>query len=66
MQCGCPQCGTLLGKAERGLNSTCRCSRCGFVCDICVGKKTDAHPKMHKHMTREEWDELARARGLQP
>lgn len=64
MQCGCPKCGTLMGKAERGLDSTCVCPKCGFQCDICVGKKTDADPKMKKHTKQEEWERLAQARGL--
>lgn len=64
MQCGCPECGTLMGKAERGFDSACVCPTCGFQCSLCIGKKNSAEPKMKPHTGREDWEALARERGL--
>ena len=64
MQCGCPECGQLLAKRERGLKSECVCQWCGYTCHICNGKDTDAKPAFTKGMAREEYEWLARMRGL--
>ena len=37
MQCGCPECGILMAKIEKGFESTCQCPACGLQCDICLG-----------------------------
>lgn len=37
MRCGCPECGTYMIQAERGLVSGCVCPACGFLCRACMG-----------------------------
>ena len=37
MQCGCPNCGILMGKTEQGLDSCCKCPNCGHICRDCMG-----------------------------
>ena len=37
MQCGCPECGTLMGQDVKGASSRCVCPNCGYACDACLG-----------------------------
>ncbi len=37
MRCGCPNCGTYMIQAERGLGSGCVCPACGNICKDCMG-----------------------------
>lgn len=39
MQCGCPNCGVLMAKVERGMQSRCICPNCGHECEDCLGMK---------------------------
>ena len=58
MQCGCPECGNLMAKRERGLKSECVCNWCGATCALCIGKPTDASPLLKPGMSPREWEEL--------
>ena len=53
-----------MGKAERGFESACVCPQCGFQCALCVGKKTSAEPRMPRRADKQDWEMLARERGL--
>ena len=48
MQCGCPNCGTFMGKAEHGLDSYCVCSNCGHICKDCMGGEKRFPEKIEK------------------
>lgn len=37
MQCACPQCGILMGHSIQGLESSCVCAECHFICRACLG-----------------------------
>ena len=37
MQCGCRVCGQLTTHVEKGDESYCVCSNCGWKCTMCMG-----------------------------
>ena len=62
MQCGCPQCGQLMAKVERGLESVCFCAGCGVECRACLGRQSGADRTVRRGMAPEDWEKLLRAR----
>lgn len=45
MQCACPQCGILMGHSIHGLESSCICPECHFVCRACLGTNSIMSPE---------------------
>lgn len=39
MQCGCLECGYLMGQVVKGLESYCQCPACEQKCRACLGSK---------------------------
>lgn len=71
MQCACPDCGALMGKVERGLESYCKCPVCLRTCNDCLGRTTgfktfinpkDENGKVDKKEVKKEiqkiWEDL--------
>ncbi len=50
MQCGCRVCGHITTHVEKGTDSYCVCSECGWQCRMCMGGK---NPQFH-YVDREE------------
>jgi len=48
MQCACPDCGRLMGKVEKGLDSYCQCPECLRKCRDCLGS-TKGFPAFISH-----------------
>ncbi|MGI6705028.1 MAG: hypothetical protein ACOX6S_01780 [Clostridia bacterium] len=38
MQCGCPECGTLMAQVVKGFDSYCQCPACLHKCRDCLGR----------------------------
>ncbi len=65
MQCGCPVCGQLMAKVERGLESVCLCPDCGTQCHACLGGQRGADRLVRRGLTPEDWERLLRQRDDQ-
>lgn len=39
MQCGCLECGYLMGQVVKGLESYCQCPACEQKCRACLGRE---------------------------
>ena len=65
MQCGCPECGALMPKVEKGLESICKCPDCGVTCSACMGNQRGANVLFKKDMTKEEWELALKLRELE-
>jgi hypothetical protein len=62
MQCGCPQCQTLMAQVEKGLDSACKCPDCGFECRACLGRQKGADKVLERGMSKDEWELILRLR----
>jgi hypothetical protein len=63
MQCGCPECNTLMVQVEKGLDSTCKCPYCGRECRACMGRQRGANVLFEKGMSKEDWEFILKTRN---
>ena len=62
MQCGCPDCQTLMAQVERGLDSACKCPYCGRECRACLGRQKGANVLLEKGMSKADWEFILKIR----